>query len=82
MRQFDALPGELIDVGRLEDRVAVVYGGGGSVGGVVARAFAREGARVFLAGRTLASLERTAADISSSGGQAEVAQVDATLSVW
>src|SRR5439155_1713121 len=61
----------------LEDKVAVVYGGGGTVGGAVARAFAREGARVFLAGRTLATLERTAAEISSSGGQAEIAQVDA-----
>jgi NAD(P)-dependent dehydrogenase (short-subunit alcohol dehydrogenase family) len=29
---------------------AVVYGGGGKVGGAVARAFAREGARVFLPG--------------------------------
>ena len=36
----------------LEGRTAVVYGGAGSVGGAVARAFAGEGARVFLAGRT------------------------------
>ncbi|HEY4729379.1 MAG TPA: 3-oxoacyl-ACP reductase, partial [Actinomycetes bacterium] len=35
----------------LEDKTAVVYGGAGSVGAAVARAFAREGARVFLAGR-------------------------------
>ena len=31
----------------LEDRNAVIYGGGGSIGGAVARAFAGEGARVF-----------------------------------
>ncbi len=37
----------------LEGKVAVIYGAGGKVGGGVARAFAREGARVFLAGRTL-----------------------------
>jgi hypothetical protein len=36
----------------LENKVAVIYGGGGAVGGAVARAFAREGARLFLAGRT------------------------------
>ena len=46
----------------LKDKNAVIYGGG-AVGGVVARAFAREGARVFLAGRTLAKLEHVAADI-------------------
>ena len=42
----------------LEGKTAVVYGGAGRVGGAVARAFAREGARVFLAGRTRASLEK------------------------
>ncbi len=36
----------------LEDENAVICGGGGSIGGAVGRAFAREGARVFLAGRT------------------------------
>src|SRR5829696_2043574 len=61
----------------LEDKNAVIYGGGGKVGGVVARAFAREGARLFLAGRTIESLEEVADDIRSSGGVAETAQVDA-----
>ncbi|WP_244487878.1 hypothetical protein [Aminobacter sp. DSM 101952] len=36
----------------LENRTAIVYGGGGAIGGAVATAFARDGARVFLAGRT------------------------------
>jgi len=62
----------------LQDKTAVVYGGGGSVGGAVARAFAREGARVFLAGRTPATLDRVAAEIAAAGGAAETAQVDAT----
>ena len=35
----------------LEDKVAVVHGGGGSIGSAAARVFAREGARLFLAGR-------------------------------
>ena len=61
----------------LEGRNAVVYGGGGSIGGAVARAFAREGARVHLAGRTMESLEQVAEDIRSAGGMAETAQVDA-----
>jgi 3-oxoacyl-[acyl-carrier protein] reductase len=61
----------------LEGRNAVIYGGGGAVGGAVARAFAREGARVHLAGRTLAPLERVAGQVRAAGGVAEVAQVDA-----
>jgi len=61
----------------LEGRNAVVYGGGGAIGGAVARAFAREGARVHLAGRTLEPLERVAEQVRAAGGVAEVAQVDA-----
>jgi 3-oxoacyl-[acyl-carrier protein] reductase len=61
----------------LEGKNAVVYGGGGSIGGAVARAFAREGARVFLAGRTRAKLEQVAEEVRSAGGVAETAQVDA-----
>jgi 3-oxoacyl-[acyl-carrier protein] reductase len=61
----------------LEDKVALIYGGGGTIGGAVARAFAREGARVFLAGRTLATLDEVAQDIARGGGRAETAQVDA-----
>jgi 3-oxoacyl-[acyl-carrier protein] reductase len=60
----------------LEDKNAVIYGSGGKVGGAVARAFAREGARVFLAGRTLESIEEVAEEIRSAGGVAETAQVD------
>jgi 3-oxoacyl-[acyl-carrier protein] reductase len=56
---------------------AVVYGAGGSVGGAVARAFAREGARVHLAGRTPATLDHLAAAIRAAGGTAQPAQVDA-----
>lgn len=61
----------------LKDKVAVVYGGGGKIGGAVARAFAADGARVFLAGRTLAKLEKVADDIAAAGGTADVAEVDA-----
>jgi len=61
----------------LEHKVAIVYGAGGSIGGGVARTFAKEGARVFLAGRTRKTLEAVATDIKGSGGMAEVAVVDA-----
>ena len=60
----------------LEHKNAIIYGAGGAVGGAVARAFAREGARVFLTGRTLASIEAVAREIRAAGGVAESAQVD------
>ena len=61
----------------LENKNAVIYGGGGAIGGAVARAFAREGARVFLAGRTLATLDAVAEEIRAAGGVVEREQVDA-----
>lgn len=61
----------------LENKVAVVYGGGGAIGGAVARAFARAGAVVYLAGRTRTKLEAVARDIIAGGGRAETAEVDA-----
>jgi NAD(P)-dependent dehydrogenase (short-subunit alcohol dehydrogenase family) len=61
----------------LENKNAVIYGGGGAIGGAVARAFAREGANIFLAGRTLAKLDAVAGDISATGRSVETAQVDA-----
>ena len=64
----------------LKDKNAVIYGGGGAIGGGIARVFAREGARVFIAGRTQARLDAVAADITAAGGAAETAQVDASPS--
>ncbi len=61
----------------LENKVAVIYGAGGPIGGAVARAFAREGARVFLNGRTQATLDTVAAAIRAQGGMADTAVVDA-----
>jgi 3-oxoacyl-[acyl-carrier protein] reductase len=61
----------------LKDKNAVIYGAGGRIGSAVARAFAREGAKVFLAGRTQPKLEALAEEISVAGGAAEAAQVDA-----
>ncbi|HEX4338877.1 MAG TPA: SDR family oxidoreductase [Polyangiaceae bacterium] len=61
----------------LKDKVAVIYGAGGSVGSAVARAFAREGAKLFLTGRKRAALEPVAKDIVTAGGTAATAEVDA-----
>jgi 3-oxoacyl-[acyl-carrier protein] reductase len=61
----------------LERKRAVIYGAGGAIGAAVARAFAREGARVFLAGRTRARVESVAGGIATVGGVAEAAEVDA-----
>ncbi|HZR42585.1 MAG TPA: SDR family oxidoreductase [Ktedonobacteraceae bacterium] len=61
----------------LEKKNAVIYGAGGAVGSAIARAFAREGARVFLTGRTRASLDAVAEEIAAIGGEVETAQVDA-----
>jgi NAD(P)-dependent dehydrogenase (short-subunit alcohol dehydrogenase family) len=61
----------------LRDKVAVIYGAGGAIGGAVARTFAREGARVFLSGRNAVSVEAVARDIVAAGGQAETATIDA-----
>jgi NAD(P)-dependent dehydrogenase (short-subunit alcohol dehydrogenase family) len=62
--------------GLLEGKNAVIYGGGGAIGGAVAREFAREGARVFIAGRTPERLDAVARDIALAGGKAETALVD------
>lgn len=64
----------------LQDRVAVIYGGGGAIGGAMARVFAREGARIFLAGRNPAKQARVAGDIRAAGGRAETAELDVLYS--
>jgi NAD(P)-dependent dehydrogenase (short-subunit alcohol dehydrogenase family) len=61
----------------LKDKVAVIYGAGGGIGGAVARAFAGEGAKLFLTGRLREPVEAVAKDIVSAGGSAEAAEVDA-----
>lgn len=61
---------------KLENKVAVVYGNG-AVGGTVAKAFVREGARVFLTGRTAAKLEAIAEAVVQDGGTMETALLDA-----
>jgi len=61
----------------LKSKVAVIYGAGGAIGGAVARAFAREGAKLFLTGHRRAPVEAIAKDIVAGGGSAEAAEVNA-----
>jgi NAD(P)-dependent dehydrogenase (short-subunit alcohol dehydrogenase family) len=61
----------------LRDKVAVIYGAGGAIGSAVARAFASEGATLFLTGRYLAPVEGVAKEVVSGGGSADAAEVDA-----
>ncbi|MBP2401392.1 7-alpha-hydroxysteroid dehydrogenase [Streptomyces netropsis] len=61
----------------LENKVAVIYGAGGRVGRAVARTFAREGAELFLAGRTRATLDAVADEIRTAGGTAVTTRLDA-----
>jgi 3-oxoacyl-[acyl-carrier protein] reductase len=62
----------------LQNKNAIIYGAGGSLGGAVARALAREGAKLFLTGRNLhSSVQKTADAILATGGKAEVDTLDA-----
>lgn len=61
---------------RLENKVAIIYGDG-TVGGAIAKAFTRDGARVFLTGRTTAKLDAIAGEIEAVGGTIEISQLDA-----
>jgi NAD(P)-dependent dehydrogenase (short-subunit alcohol dehydrogenase family) len=61
----------------LNDKIAVIYGAGGGIGGAVARAFASEGANLFLTGHKLAPVEVVAEEIVSGGGSAQAAEVNA-----
>ncbi len=55
---------------RLEGKVAAVTGAGAGIGKAIALRFAREGARLTVSDRDVASAERTAAEIRSAGGEA------------
>jgi NAD(P)-dependent dehydrogenase (short-subunit alcohol dehydrogenase family) len=59
------------------NKTAVIYRAGGAIGGAVARAFAREGATLFLTGRNQTKVDAVAKDIRASGGKADALQVDA-----
>ena len=61
----------------LTNKIAIIHGAGGKIGAAVARQFAADGAKLFLAGRTLAKVQAVADAINAAGGSAEAAEVDA-----
>src|SRR5687768_15039559 len=61
----------------LTNKTVIIHGAAGKIGSAVARQFAADGARLFLAGRTLAKIQAVADEINTGGGNAEAAEVDA-----
>ena len=56
---------------KLKDKVVVVTGGGGAIGGAIAKVFAQEGAQVVVTGRTIATLQSITDEIKAEGGKCE-----------
>lgn len=61
----------------LNGKTAIIFGAGGAIGSAVAKAFAGEGARLFVSGRSLSKVEAVVQEIVDKGGEASAAQVDA-----
>ena len=64
------------DDGKLAGGIALVTGGGGEIGGAIARRFAREGASVAVADIVLEKAQAVAQSIAAQGGKAVALQVD------
>jgi gluconate 5-dehydrogenase len=66
------------DIFRLDDRVALIAGGGGAIGGAIAEAFAGVGAKVVVAGRRQETLDATVARVAAAGSEGVTVVADAT----
>jgi|SRR5215212_556536 len=67
------------DIFRLDDRVALIGGGGGAIGGAIAEAFAGVGAKVVVAGRRQETLDKTVTRIEAAGSEGVAVVGDATV---
>ena len=61
----------------LQNKNAILFAAGGSVGGAIARSLAKAGAKVFLSNHHIDPVQKLADEIIAAGGKAEVALVDA-----
>jgi NAD(P)-dependent dehydrogenase (short-subunit alcohol dehydrogenase family) len=62
--------------GLLENKIALVTGGGSGIGKATALAYAREGAKVVVSGRNVENLAETVREIREAGGEAVFFKVD------
>lgn len=67
------------DVGKLENKVAIVTGGSGAIGSAICFRLAMEGATVIVTGRNKDNLESVINQIKNNGGKAEVINLDVTI---
>ncbi|HEY1014271.1 MAG TPA: SDR family oxidoreductase [Herpetosiphonaceae bacterium] len=65
--------------GRLDGKTVVLTGASSGIGAATARHLARAGARIVLAARDRAALERVAREVEALGGEALVAPTDVRL---
>jgi NAD(P)-dependent dehydrogenase (short-subunit alcohol dehydrogenase family) len=66
-------------MGGLDNKIAIIVGGGSGLGRSVALALAREGANVVVAGRTQSAIDGTVDLVNGIGGKALAVKVDATM---
>jgi len=68
-----------LDIFRLDDRVALIPGGGGAIGGAIAEAFAGVGAKVVVGGRNQDALDASVGRITATGSEGIAVVGDATI---
>ncbi|UCH87965.1 MAG: 3-oxoacyl-ACP reductase FabG [Thermoplasmata archaeon] len=61
---------------RLENKVALITGGGSGIGEAVVKLFASEGAKVVIADINIEQAEKVAGEVTGSGGEALAVKVD------
>ena len=59
----------MVSVEDLKGKVVIITGGGGAIGGAMAKQFAANGAKVVVAGRTAATLDEVVNAVKAAGGR-------------
>ncbi len=66
-------------IGRVENKIALVTGGGSGLGRATVQALAREGAKVLVADLNLESAHETVTMVAETGGEASAFAMDVTI---